>query len=567
MHRWPLVPLALAFLLLAPARRAQVPRATAGEAVFEPHAMVASNSEFASAAGVEILKAGGNAVDAAVAVGFALAVAHPEAGNIGGGGYMVIRFADGRTAALDYREMAPQGATRDMYADSASRANRASQVGPRASGVPGSVAGMITAHAEFGRLPLARVMAPAIRLAEKGFTVDTALARSLEDEAHLIRRWAGAKVFLPGGQPLHAGQKLVQPALARTLKAIAAHSARGFYEGPVAQAIANEQHRDGGLITLADLKGYHPAWRDPLIGMYRGWTLITMPPSSSGGVTILETLNMLETFAPLPAPRGAMETHLLAEAFRRAFMDRNALLGDPDFVLLPVARLTSKAYARTLGSTIMRDSATSTAFLASRTHEGANTTHFSVVDAKGNAVATTTTLNDLYGSGVYVADGGFFLNDEMDDFTSRPGEANGFGLVQGERNAIAPAKRMLSAMAPTIALDPTGQITLVLGARGGPRIITSVTQVLLGVMEFSEPLLEAVNAPRIHEQALPDTLKYERDALAPAVIDSLAAMGYATAVAEFQPGGYIGRVIAIGRVQGGWVGVVDRRTSGGAAGY
>ena len=565
------LPLALVFALPL---SAQQPRATAGIAVVAPNAMIASNSEYATAARIEVLHAGGNAVDAAVATGFALAVTHPEAGNIGGGGYMVIRMADGRVAALDYRELAPKAATREMFMDSASRAGRASEIGPRAVGVPGSVAGMIAAHQEFGHLALSKVLAPAIRLAEKGFLVDTALARSLANNQRRIERFAGAAVFLPHGKPLTAGQKLVQPALAKTLRTIALHGAKGFYAGPVAESIAAEQTKDGGLITLADLKAYHPAWRDALRGNYRGYTLITMPPSSSGGITVIETLNMLENFAPLAPVRSTMETHLLAESLRRAFIDRNALLGDPDYSAQPMALLTSKAYGRTLASTISKDAATPTADAERRTpsgearsNEGVNTTHYSVVDAKGNAVATTTTLNDLYGSGVYVAAGGFFLNDEMDDFTTNPGQPNGFGLVQGEKNTIAPGKRMLSAMAPTIVLDTAGKVLLVLGARGGPRIITSVAQVILGVIEFNESLADAVFAGRVHMQARPDTLKYETGALDSAVVDSLGAMGYAMAIARFGEDPYIGRVIAIGRVSAGWVGVVDRRTSGGAAGY
>jgi gamma-glutamyltranspeptidase/glutathione hydrolase len=487
---------------------------------------------------------------------------------------MVIRMADGRTAALDYREMAPRGAAREMFMDSASRENKASEKGARASGVPGSVAGMTTALAEFGRLPLSKVMAPAIRLAEKGFIVDTSFAHSVAGAQEKITRYGGAKVFIPGGRLPVVGQRFMQPALARTLKAIAARGARGFYAGEVAQAIADAQKKDGGLITLQDLKDYHPAWRDPLVGTYRGWTLITMPPSSSGGITTVEALNILETYNPLPPARSAMQTHLVAEALRRAFVDRNALLGDPDFSPLPLAQLTSKSYARTLAAGISRDSATSTdeaerraPSAETRSTEPNHTTHYSVVDATGNAVSTTTTLNDEYGSGVYVAAAGFFLNDEMDDFTVRPGEANMYGLVQGERNAIAPGKRMLSAMAPTIVLDPKGQVTLVLGARGGPRIITAVLQVLLGVIDYGMPLEDAVFAPRIHEQARPDTLKYEDGALSQPVLDSLAAMGYATTVSQFHPGGFVGRVIAIGRTKNGWVGVVDRRTSGGAAGY
>jgi gamma-glutamyltranspeptidase/glutathione hydrolase len=558
-----------------PAPSAPAPHNTAGTAVNAAHAMVASNSALASAAGVEILKAGGNAVDAAVAVGFAMAVTYPEAGNIGGGGFMIIRMADGRTAALDYREVAPAAATREMFIDSGSVANRASNIGPRASGVPGSVAGLTTAHAEFGKLPLAKVMAPAIRLAEKGFIVDSAFARSIVADSALIGRFSGAKLLMPGGKPLAMGQKLVQPALARTLKAIAAHGARGFYGGEVAKAIADAQQKDGGLITLADLKAYHPAWRDALTGTYRGYTLVSMPPPSSGGVTTIEALNILETFGPLPPMHGTMETHLLAETLRRAFVDRNALLGDPDFSPLPISQLVSKTYARSLAATISKDSATPTADAerqspagsATRAPEGVNTTHYSVVDAKGNAVATTTTLNDLYGSGVYVAAAGFFLNDEMDDFATRPGEPNGYGLVQGERNAVAPGKRMLSAMAPTIVLDSANHVVLILGARGGPRIITSVLQVLIGVIDYKLPLLEAMNAGRIHEQARPDSIRYEMGVLEQPVVDSLTAMGHTVVVARFGNDPFIGRVIAIGRTKDGWVGVVDRRSSGGAIGY
>jgi len=578
MHRMPrtlIGSFAVSLGLIAAAQTpAAAPRLTAGEAVKAAHAMVASNSALASAAGVEILKAGGNAVDAAVAVGFAMAVTFPEAGNIGGGGFMVIRMADGRTAALDYREVAPAAATREMFMDSASVASRASIIGARASGVPGSVAGLTTAHAEFGRLPLARVMAPAIRLAEKGFIVDSAFAHSIVAESALIGRFGGAKLLMPGGKPLAAGQKLVQPALARTLKAIAAHGARGFYEGEVGKAIADAQKKDGGLITLADLKAYHPAWRDALTGTYRGYTLISMPPPSSGGVTTIEALNVLETFGPLPPVRGTMETHLLAEALRRAFVDRNALLGDPDFSPLPIPQLISKAYARSLAATISKDSATPTADAerqspagAVRAPEGVNTTHYSVVDAKGNAVATTTTLNDTYGSGVYVAAAGFFLNDQMDDFATRPGQPNGYGLVQGERNAVAPGKRMLSAMAPTIVLDSANHVALIIGARGGPRIITSVLQVLIGVIDYKLPLLEAMNAPRIHEQARPDSIRYEAGALAQPVVDSLTAMGHHVEISTFGGDGFIGRVVAIERTKDGWVGVVDRRSSGAAAGY
>jgi len=537
------------------------PLAAGRAAVFGPHAMVASDARLASQAGVEIMTQGGNAVDAAVAVGFALAVVYPEAGNIGGGGYMVIHMADGRAAALDYREIAPLAATRNMYLDGEGKLTDKSIVGPLASGVPGAVAGLTAALAKYGTLPLDKVIAPAIRYAEEGIVVDSALARSIANDAKLIGRFGGAELFLPGGKPIPVGTILRQPALARTLRRISQQGAPGFYKGETAHMIADQMRQLGGIITEADLAGYQPEWRDPVRSTYRGYTLFTMPPSSSGGVTVTETLNILEGFdvAPYGSARWA---HLLGAAYQRAFVDRNEKLADPAFHPVPIAQLTDKAYAARLRSTISIERATPTPTVTQAMREGNETTHYSVVDAQGNAVATTTTLNALYGSGVYVAAAGFFLNDEMDDFAAQPGRPNMFGLVQGEANAIQPGKRMLSAMSPTIVLDQDGSLLLVVGSRGGPRIITSTSQVILNVIDQHMILSDAVSAPRVHHQALPDTLRFERNGLYPAVVDSLKAMGYNVGAY-----GGVGLINAIMKVKGGYEGMSDPRSSGRPVGY
>ncbi|HEX5435844.1 MAG TPA: gamma-glutamyltransferase [Gemmatimonadaceae bacterium] len=527
-----------------------------------PHAMIASNSALASQAGIEILKEGGNAVDAAVATGFALAVTFPAAGNIGGGGFMVIRMADGRSAALDYREMAPLAATRNMYLDSTGKLTNKSLIGPLASGVPGSVAGMAEALRKYGRMSLHEVMQPAIRLASEGFTVDSALWRSLRGDSARITRFAGAAVFFPDGHPLAPGTKLVQPALARTLQLIAEKGPAAFYRGAVADSIVAEMQRDGGIITKQDLARYAPHWRDPVRGSYRGYQVIAMPPASSGGITTVETLNILQATGPLPPFGSAEYDHLVTEAFRRAFIDRNTKLGDPDFVTVPMAQLTSMSYARTQAATIDRAHATRTPTFGSATPEPMHTTHYSVADAMGNAVATTTTINSLYGSGVYVAGAGFFLNNEMDDFASEPGKPNQFGLVQGEVNAIAPGKRMLSAMSPTIVLDPKGQLLLVVGAAGGPTIITATTQVILNVIDGRMSLGDAMAAPRIHNQAWPDQLRYERGGLSQAVMDSLTAMGHHLHAVRS-----LANANAVMRAPAGYEGVVEPRSTGGAVGY
>ena len=539
-------------------------RFTAGSrATFAPHAIVASNDKFGAEAGAEVMRQGGNAVDAAVATGFTLAVTFPEAGNLGGGGYMVIRMADGRLAALDYRETAPLAATRDMYVGPNGKLTGESVIGPRASGVPGSVAGMVEAHRRYGVLPLEKVLAPAIRLAEQGFIVDNTLFSSLSDAKYRIGGFTGKTVFLPNGAPPPIGSLLVQPQLARTIRLIAKRGSEEFYRGSIADSIASQMQRSGGLITKADLARYRPVWRKPIRSTYRGYTFFSMPPSSSGGATVTQILNILEAYGP-PAPFGSAERiHAVASASQLGFIDRNSKLGDPAFVRVPLATLTSKDYARTLAKNISRDHATPTTKLESQQREGNETTHYSVVDRFGNAVATTTTLNDLYGSGVFVSGAGFFLNDEMDDFAAQPGTPNMFGLIQGEQNAIAAGKRMLSAMSPTIVLDPKGNLLLVTGARGGPRIISATYQVILNIIDHRMSLGDAMSAPRIHHQALPDSIRLEAGGFEPAVIARLRRMGHY--VYELSSG--IASSASIMRVKGGYEGMDDPRSHGGAVGF
>ncbi|MBY0488930.1 MAG: gamma-glutamyltransferase [Gemmatimonadaceae bacterium] len=540
------------------------------KSTFAPKVMAVSNSPEASAAAAEIMKAGGNAVDAAVALGFALAVAWPEAGNIGGGGYSVVRMADGRSAVIDYREIAPLAATRDMYLDAKGNLTDKSVYGHLASGVPGAVAGLTALLERFGTMPLSRVMQPAIRLAKEGFVVDTALAGSISRAQGMVNKYTGTPTpYFPRGTVVKAGEKLVQPELARTLEAIASQGAGAFYRGWIADSLVAEMQRGGGIITKADLAKYTPVWREALKTTYRGHTLLSMPPSSSGGIVVAEALNVLEQYAQLPAYGSTQYFHLVGSAYQRAFIDRNAKLGDPAFVKVPIAALTSKDYAKSLKATIGTGAARTpaleqqmNAIAPPKVREPEHTTHYSVVDDKGNAVATTTTLNNSWGSGVWVHGAGFMLNDEMDDFAAAPGKPNMFGLVQGEANAIQPGKRMLSAMSPTIVLDKNGQTLLVVGAAGGPTIITGTSQVILNVIDHRMTLADAMRAPRIHHQALPDSLTYEDGGIRPAVLDSLRAMGY-----NMRKLRSLVNVNAIMRVNGGWEGQPEPRRSGGAVGW
>ncbi len=529
------------------------------------HAMVVSSSPIASEVGRDVLQAGGNAVDAAVAVGFALAVTHPAAGNIGGGGFMVIRMKNGEVRALDYRETAPGGASRDMYLDAEGNVSNASRIGHLASGVPGAVAGMLEAHKRYGKLPLAKVLEPAIRLARDGHVLDHNHAASLRSSARRLAQFpASARQFLINGtEGPPDGYLLRQPDLARTLEAIKARGRDGFYKGWVADSIVAEMERGGGLISHADLAGYQAKWRTPITTTYRGWTIYSMPPASSGGVTLALILNILEGFDPLPAWGSPELMHLEAEAMRWSFTDRNRYLGDPDYEKVPMEKLLSKAYAATLRARIEKDKATPTPPFDPSIVDGNNTTHYSVVDADGNAVSTTTTLNFSYGSMVTVSGAGFLLNDEMDDFASAPGKPNGFGLVQGEVNAIEPGKRMLSAMTPSIVLDPAKTLRMVVGSPGGPTIITQVFHVISNVIDHKMSLADAVAAPRTHHQALPDELRLEGpNGFSVTTIDALKAMGYTLDI-----GGTWGDFEAIMRTPNGWVGVSDPRSGGGGSGY
>jgi gamma-glutamyltranspeptidase/glutathione hydrolase len=527
--------------------------------------MVVSGSPLASQVGADIMKRGGNAVDAAVAVGFALAVVHPEAGNLGGGGFMVIRLADGRVRTLDYRETAPGRATHDMYVDSTGAVTEASVTGHLSAGVPGSVAGMAEAARRYGNLPLSALIEPALRYARDGFVIDSFRSGSIDGSKKRLSRFETSTAqFLPGGAPPPIGSTFVQADLARTLQAISDSGPQAFYQGWIADSIVGEMTRGNGIITREDLAGYKPIWRDPITISYRGYTIYSMAPSSSGGVTMAELLNILEGYNPLPAFGSAEHVHLLTESMRRAFMDRNKYLGDPAYVDLPLAWLLLKPHANQLRATILRDRATPTPSDGKAlVREGMETTHYSVVDSAGNAVSVTTTLNNSYGSAVTVRGAGFLLNDEMDDFTSAPGKPNMYGLVQGESNAIQPGKRMLSAMTPSVVLDPAGQLFMVVGTPGGPTIITSVAQVISNVIDFHMPLAEAVAAPRYHHQALPDTIRYEKVGLLPATVTKLREMGHPIS----ERSGYSGDIDAIERTATGWVGVADPRRGSGAAGY
>src|SRR6266849_4430624 len=456
------------------------------------HAMVVSAHPLASQVGRDILR---------------------EGGNIGGGGFIVYRDTTGRVRALDYRETAPEGATRDMYLDSTGHLTHASLTGHLASGVPGSVAGLYEAWKAYGRLPWARLVAPAITLAE-GHVLDAYRSRSIEAEAERLAQFpASRRQFLVGGHAPAAGTMFRQGDLARTLRLIADSGPSVFYRGQLADSIVAEMQRGHGLITKKDLKGYRAKWRSPIQATYRGYTIYSMPPSSSGGVTMAEILNIMEGFDTLPAFGSARYVHLEAEAMRRAFMDRNRWLGDPDFVSMPLARLLSKSYAAELRAQILPDRATPTPPFQASEREGTETTHYSIVDADGNAVSITTTLNGGFGSAVTVEGAGFLLNNEMDDFTGAPGQPNQYGLIQGEANAIAPKKRMLSAMTPSIVLDRSGRLFLVVGTPGGPTIINSVYEVIVNVVDHKMTLADAVAAPRINQQALPDVIFAERGGL------------------------------------------------------
>jgi gamma-glutamyltranspeptidase/glutathione hydrolase len=536
--------------------------------------MVVSTDAYASAVGADVLRDGGNAVDAAVATSLALAVVNPEAGNIGGGGFMVVRLADGRTAALDYRERAPAAAHRDMYLDENGELSDGLFLGHRASGVPGSVAGLWTAHQEHGSLPWASLVQPAIDLAE-GFEIRERQAHSFSHSIDGLRAFeATAATFLPGGSPPELGSQFSQPDLAATLTRIRDEGRDGFYRGRTAALIVAEMERGGGIITDEDLAGYDAAWRDPVVFSYRGHTVISMAPTSSGGATLAAMAKILEGYDLSSLEwHGTEHTHLLAEAWKRAYADRNAYLADPDFVEMPLDRMISAEYGTERRASIEMARATPSSAIGpglGRPERETETTHLSVIDADGNAVAVTTTINSFYGSKVTVRDAGFLLNNEMDDFAAQPGKPNQFGLVQGENNAIEAGKRMLSAMTPTIVVRPSGELFFVVGSPGGATIITNVFQNISNVVDFEMTVVEAVNAPRLHHQHLPDRIQYEPGALTEETMAALRAMGH-TVDERFSPDSaypYIGDAQAImvtgDRRMLGWS---DPRRGGAAVGY
>jgi gamma-glutamyltranspeptidase/glutathione hydrolase len=544
------------------------------EPVRAEHGMVVSTDAYASEVGVRVLEAGGNAVDAAVATSLALAVVNPEAGNIGGGGFMVIRFADGESAAVDYREKAPLAAHRNMYLDAAGELMEGYVHGHRAVGVPGAVAGLWAAHQRYGVLPWSDVVAPAIDLAN-GFEVRERQAHSLSRSVEALSvEPATAEIFLPGGTPPAMGATFVQADLAATLGRIQERGRDGFYLGETADLIVAEMERADGLITHADLAGYQAAWREPIVFTYRGLTVTSMAPVSSGGATLAAMSKILQGFdLGSLAWHGTEHTHLLAEAWRRAYADRNAYLADPDFVTMPLERMISSEYGAERRAGISMDRATPSSEVGpglGTPDRETNTTHFSVVDAQGNAVAVTTTINSFYGSRVTVAGAGFLLNNEMDDFAARPGSANQFGLVQGENNAIEPGKRMLSAMTPTIVARPDRSLFYVTGSPGGATIITNVFQILSNVIDFGMGVVQAVNAPRLHHQHLPDRIQYEPGALSPETLAELQALGHETSLrfSESAMYPYIGDIQAIMvSPDGSLEGASDPRRGGAAVGY
>jgi gamma-glutamyltranspeptidase/glutathione hydrolase len=538
----------------------------AHEPVYARHGMVVTEEPAAAGVGVAVLKNGGNAIDAAVAVGFALAVTHPYAGNLGGGGFMLVRLADGRSTFIDFRETAPGKAARDMYLDAKGNPTSDSVDGWRSTAVPGSVRGFELAQSKYGRKKWAEVLAPAIELAAKGFMLSFKSAESLKAATNLAADPESRRIFQNGGVFYNAGDRLVQPQLAAVLQRLAKAGSRDFYEGETARVLAAEMAKHGGLITLDDLKHYQAVERTPLTGSYRGYGILTAPLPSSGGIGLLQMLGMLEGSGYEKGGAGsAAAIHYTAEVMRRFFADRAQFMGDPDFVKVPVKGLLDPAYLKARQASIDLDRATPSGQLlpgepAGR--EGTETTHYSIVDDQGNAVSVTYTLNNGYGSGVTVPGLGFLLNDEMDDFTSKPNSPNLFGLIQGAANAIAPGKRPVSAMTPTILLRD-GTPFLVLGAPGGPRITTAVLQVLLNVIDFGMNIQDAVDAPRFHHQWKPDRL-YLESGISPDTVRLLEARGHAI---EYSPGVVLARVEAI-LIDRGWLqGAADPRWVGKAEGY
>jgi gamma-glutamyltranspeptidase/glutathione hydrolase len=550
----------LGFCLMAP-------QVDAHEPVFARKGMVVAQEPLAADVGVSVLKSGGNAVDAAVAVGFALAVTHPFAGNIGGGGFMLVRMADGRTTFIDFRETAPRLATRNMYLDADGKMTRDSLIGWRAAGVPGTVRGLELAQKKFGTKSWQELLQPAIEMAANGFPVSHAMMQSLRFSAESLSQFPESKrIFLKDGAFYDWNEPIRQPELARTLERIAHQGAKDFYEGETAHIIAREMERNGGLITLEDLREYQAVERKPLEADYKGYHIITSPLPSSGGVGILQMLGMLDGSGYEKTGAGsATAYHYLAEVMRRFYADRNEYLGDSDFVRNPIAKLLDPSYIRKRRESIDPSLATPADQISPGLppgKESTETTHYSIADEQGNVVAVTYTLNAGYGSAVTVPGAGFLLNDEMDDFAGKPGSPNLFGLVQGETNAIVPGKRPLSSMVPTMVLK-NGKPFMALGAPGGSRIITAILQVMLNVMDFGMNIQDAIDFPRVHHQWKPDRLDIERG-ISPDTIALLKKSGYH--IEEAKPV-VIARVEGV-LIDGGWLqGGHDERGAGKAAGY
>jgi gamma-glutamyltranspeptidase/glutathione hydrolase len=535
----------------------------AAQPVRARHGMVVSREAHATQAGLAVLKSGGNAVDAAVTVGLALAVTHPSAGNIGGGGFMLIRLADGRTTFLDFRERAPRTASRNMYLDAEGKATKDSLIGYRASGVPGTVRGLEYASKKYGRKPWAELVHPAVDLAAKGFPVSYGLAQSLRGRG-LEQFPESKRIFQRGGRFYEAGEVFVQPELAGTLARIEKLGAKDFYEGETAKLLAKDMAAHGGLITEADLKSYTVHERQTLTGSYKGYTVLTAPPPSSGGIGVLQMLGMLEGTGYEKAGAGsATVVHYMTEAMRRYFADRSEHLGDPDFVKVPMTSLLDPKYIARRRASIDAERATPSSEIKAAVFNGKEsneTTHYTVADAEGNIVCVTYTLNGGYGSKVTAAGLGFLLNNEMDDFAPKPGEANMYGLIQGEANAIAPGKTPLSSMTPTIVLKD-GKPVLALGSPGGPTIINSVLEVVVNVLDFGMNVQDAVNWPRFHHQWLPDELRLEAG-YSPDTVALLEKRGYTVKRVNAQ-----GEVAAI-RWNNGWLeGAPDPRSEGTAEGH
>ena len=543
--------------------------AWAGSTVRATKAALSTATPQATNAGLEILRNGGNAIDAAVAVAFALAVSHPQAGNIGGGGFLLFYDAETEaTWALDFRETAPGAARRDMYVLPDGKISPDSRTGPRSAGVPGTVAGLAAAHARFGTMQWKELIAPAVALARGGITVDSELSRALarhREQRNIDRYPATAALFYPAGQPLAAGSKLVQEELAATLQRIATTGADDFYRGETAKRMIDAVRAAGGIIGDRDLREYQVVWRAPLRVRFRDYEIFTMPPPSGGGLVLAESLNILAGF---DLPKAGFQTplaiHLQAEATRRAYIDRNRVIGDPASTRIPFADLLSSSRAADWRRSIDPHKATPTVSLAgpvTSPAEGTHTTHFTIADAHGNIVSLTTTLNASFGSGFVVPGLGFLLNNEMDDFAAAPGKPNGEGLVYANANAIDPGKRMASSMTPTIIFRASRPY-LALGTRGGPTIPTTILQVFLNMALYGKSVADAIAAPRFHHQALPERLEYERNYDKPSVVQALNAMGHA--VEARAP---IGDVHAVAFSGDEMIAVADPRRGGSAGGY